>query len=75
MLDDGRPTASRIRGGVVTTKAQAEGGIEGSAKDYRMLGPFGNGPAETSFSRFHECPWATKFACYPMSYQGLYLIS
>ena len=48
-LDDGTTTRSRSRGGSVTTKAQAEGAIEGRVADYEV-----GAPHETSFafSRF-----------------------
>ena len=49
-LDDGRLTASRTGfGGVVTTRAQAEGAIEGDAEDYRMASDFAT---DFRFSRF-----------------------
>ena len=49
ILDDKRPTVNRRDGGTVTTRAQAEGAIEGSAGDYRMRWPFSS---EFAFSRF-----------------------
>lgn len=50
VLDDGRPTASRTSvGGVVTTRAKAEGAIEGCLDDYRMASEFA---MAFRFSRF-----------------------
>jgi len=41
LLDDGRPTASRHGpGGHVTTRAKAEGAIEGKLEDYRLASDF-----------------------------------
>ena len=49
-LDDGQTTTSRKGfGGSVTTRAQAEGAIEGSAEDYRMTFDFAT---NFRFSRF-----------------------
>ena len=49
-LDDGRRTADRKqRGGDVTTKAKAEGAIEGVAADYKMASEFST---NFRFSRF-----------------------
>jgi len=40
-LDDGRPTASRTGvGGIITTRAKAEGAIEGSLEAYRVTSDF-----------------------------------
>jgi len=50
ILDDGSRTRARTSvGGVITTRAKGEGGIEGDAEDYRIQTPF-----ETAFkfSRF-----------------------
>ena len=49
-LDDGRQTASRTRGGSVTTRAQGEGALEGTARDYLVRGPF---DVHFAFSRFN----------------------
>lgn len=49
VLDDGRLTTSRVRGGAVTTRAQAEGAIEGQVADYRVTSPF---DVQFNFSRF-----------------------
>ena len=49
-LDDGTPTASRTgAGGIVTTKAKAEGAIEGRLEDYRLTSAFAT---TFQFSRF-----------------------
>jgi hypothetical protein len=49
-LDDGRPTSSRTGvGGFVTTKAKAEGAIEGVLEDYRLRSSFAT---NFRFSRF-----------------------
>mmetsp|Transcript_20134 Transcript_20134/g.44944 ORF Transcript_20134/g.44944 Transcript_20134/m.44944 type:complete len:239 (-) Transcript_20134:671-1387(-) len=49
-LDDGTPThARKAPGGVVTTKADGEGAIEGTAEDYRINTPFATA---FRFSRF-----------------------
>ena len=50
MLDDGTPTrARRGVGGTVTTRANGEGAIEGTAEDYRVKEPF---MTNFRFSRF-----------------------
>jgi hypothetical protein len=49
-LDDGRPTASRTSvGGDITTRAKAEGAIEGALGDYRVASEFSTA---FRFSRF-----------------------
>jgi hypothetical protein len=49
-LDNGKPTAARKGvGGLVTTRANGEGAIEGHAEMYRVDHPFDTGGA---FSRF-----------------------
>ena len=49
-LDDGTPTRSRKgTGGVITTRAKGEGGIEGTAEMYRVRKPF---DTDFAFSRF-----------------------
>jgi hypothetical protein len=49
-LDDGRRTTSRTKvGGSVTTRARAEGAIEGALEDYRRSGDFATA---YRFSRF-----------------------
>eukprot|EP00966_Prymnesium_polylepis_P256772 5931392-Prymnesium_polylepis.1 len=49
-LDDGQPVASRTGvGGTVTTRAKAEGAIEGTLEDYRMASDFATA---FRFSRF-----------------------
>jgi hypothetical protein len=49
-LDDGRPTASRRgAGGHVTTRAKAEGAIEGTLEHYKVSSDFAT---EFTFSRF-----------------------
>jgi hypothetical protein len=50
ILDNGQPTATRTGvGGLVTTRAQGEGAIEGRAEMYRVVRPFDTAFA---FSRF-----------------------
>ena len=50
LLDDGTPTRSRKgTGGVITTRAKGEGGIEGTAEMYRVRKPF---DTDFAFSRF-----------------------
>jgi hypothetical protein len=49
-LDDGRPTASRTGvGGIITTRAKAEGAIEGTLDNYRVASGFATA---FRFSRF-----------------------
>ena len=49
VLDDGRLTTSRVRGGAITTRAQAEGAIEGQVADYMVPSPF---DVQFPYSRF-----------------------
>lgn len=50
ILDDGRPTKARvIAGGRITTRAKAEGAIEGNGEMYRIHSPF---DTNFTFSRF-----------------------
>ena len=59
VLDDGRSTkARRGIGGVITTRAQGEGAIEGTAEMYRLRRPF---DTNFSFSRFGAVkPWGAR---------------
>ena len=59
VLDDGRPTkARRGIGGVITTRAQGEGAIEGTAEMYRVRRPF---DTNFAFSRFGAVtPWGAR---------------
>ena len=50
ILDNGHPTSARKGvGGVITTRAQGEGAIEGTAEMYRVQRPF---ETDFAFSRF-----------------------
>jgi hypothetical protein len=56
-LDDGRPTSARTGvGGTVSTRASAEGAIEGAARDYRMSGPFATAFRFTRFDARFAAP-------------------
>lgn len=60
VLDDGRPTTSRVRGGTIKTRAQAEGAIEGQVADYMVPSPF---DVHFPFSRFDSIKagsWSAK---------------
>lgn len=57
IMDDGRPTWTRsIPGGRVTTKAKAEGAIEGVAEMYRIKTPFDTNFTFSRFRASHATP-------------------
>ena len=50
-LDDGRATATRHEaGGIDTTRAQAEGALQGHFSDYRVASPFATNFAVSRFN-------------------------